>query len=95
MTDPYREALGNVFHSIALLASPEEMAAEEHHDAQCMAMVALIDFAYFKPGYFAAIVRHQTKKYDTDKDADDEREVWRQLVEQYPLPLTEQAEIGE
>ena len=95
MTDQYREALGNVFHSIALLASLEETPSEEHHDAQCMAMVALIDFAYFEPGYFSALVRHQTQKYDDDKGTDDVRGVWRQLVEQYPLPLTEQAEVGE
>ena len=93
MTDQYREAVGDVFHTIALLASPDD-TWEEHHDAQCTAMVALIDFAYFEPGYFSAIVRHQTKKYDTDKDTAAVRDVWHRLVEQYPLPLTEQAEDG-
>ena len=93
MTDQYSEAVGDVFHTIALLASPDD-TRNEHHDAQCMAMVALIDFAYFEPGYFAAIVHHQTKKYETDKGTDAIRAVWRKLVEQYPLPLTEQAEAG-
>ena len=95
MTDPYREAVGNVFHSIALLASIAETTDEDRHDAQCMAMSALIDFAYFEPGYFSALVRHQTQKYDNDKDTDMVRSVWRLLVEQYPLPLTEQAVAGE
>ena len=94
MTDPYSAALGDVFHTIALLASPDN-TWEKHHDAQCMAMVALLDFAYFEPGYFAAIVHQQTKKYETDKDVSEVRAVWRQLVEQYPIPLTEQAEAGE
>ena len=93
MTDPYSAALGDVFHTIALLASPDD-TRNEHHDAQCMAMVALIDFAYFEPGYFSAIVQHQTKEYDDDKGTNAIRAVWRQLVEQYPIPLTEQAEAG-
>ena len=94
MTDQYREAIGDVFHSIALMASPDS-TRKEYHDAQCTAMVALIDFAYFEPGYFSAMVHHQTKKYETDKDTDAVRDVWHRLVTQYPIPLTEQAEAGE